>query len=120
MLTANPLSMKPSKLILEAPFASAEVMVQDASELAVPSSFVTNLTINNAEEIKKVRGPFLWIHGKKDDFLNIETHGEVVYKNYLTANSIAYRVENANHTDVPSIMGFKEYNDAILDFLTKF
>ncbi|TXT27823.1 MAG: phospholipase/carboxylesterase family protein, partial [Chitinophagaceae bacterium] len=118
MLAANPISIKPSKLILEAPFASAEVMVQDASEIAVPSSFVTNLEINNAEEIKKVKGPFLWIHGKKDDFLNIETHGEVVYKNYLSSNSIAYRVENANHTDVPTIMGFKEYNAAILDFLT--
>ncbi|PCH67541.1 MAG: hypothetical protein COC01_05640 [Bacteroidetes bacterium] len=119
-LTANARSMKPSKLILEAPFASAEVMVQDAAELSVPASFVTNLEIDNAEEIKKVRGPFLWFHGKADDFLYIETHGEIVYKNYLAPDSVAYRVENANHTDLPSVMGFDEYNAAILDFLTNY
>ena len=37
-LTANPRSLIPSKLILEAPYASAEVMVQDAAVLAMPSS----------------------------------------------------------------------------------
>ncbi|MEJ7681322.1 MAG: hypothetical protein WKG06_26425 [Segetibacter sp.] len=52
-LTAEPRSMTPAKLMLEAPFASAEVMVHDATGLALPASFVTDLKINNAEEIKK-------------------------------------------------------------------
>jgi hypothetical protein len=62
--------MNPSKLILEAPFASAETMIQDASGLALPSEFFTTLKINNAEEIKSVTQPFCWIHGEDDDFFS--------------------------------------------------
>jgi hypothetical protein len=40
--------------LLEAPFASSKVMVQDATGLSLPASFVTDLKIDNAEEIKKV------------------------------------------------------------------
>ncbi|HEY4799654.1 MAG TPA: alpha/beta fold hydrolase, partial [Bacteroidia bacterium] len=67
-LSANPRGMTPSKLILEAPFASAATMVQDASQLAMPGSFATNLKINNAEQIKKVNQPFFWMHGDNDNF----------------------------------------------------
>jgi alpha/beta superfamily hydrolase len=78
---ANPGVLSPAKLILEAPFASAGVMVQDATVLALPPGYFTNLKVDNAQEIKKFQHPFMWIHGIDDDFLNINTHGEVVYKN---------------------------------------
>ena len=42
-LTAKPRSMTPSKIILEAPFASADVMANDGSGLNMPGSFFTNL-----------------------------------------------------------------------------
>lgn len=116
-LTANLTSLKPSKLILEAPFASAEVMVQDASALALPSSFFTNLKIDNAEEIKKVQQPFLWLHGTKDNFLSIKTHGEIVFKNYTGIKGIAMRVDGANHNNVPVVLGFEKYKKAIFDFI---
>ena len=59
-LTANPRTeLVAGKLILEAPFASAEVMVQDSTQLALPGAFFTNLKIDNAEEIKEfIRNPF--------------------------------------------------------------
>lgn len=118
-LTAEPRSMIPSKLILEAPFASAETMVQDASKLAMPGSFFTNLKIDNAAEIKLVNQPFLWIHGIDDDYLNIKTHGEVVYKNYKGVRGTAVRVPGAGHSTVQTVMGFQAYSDTLLHFISR-
>src|SRR4051812_36333861 len=66
-LTANPRKLVASKIILEAPFASAAVMIQDASRLNMPAEYFSDLKIDNAEEIKKVSIPFLWIHGLNDN-----------------------------------------------------
>jgi dipeptidyl aminopeptidase/acylaminoacyl peptidase len=111
--------LQPSKLMLEAPFASDEVMLQDASGLSLPGSYISNLEINNADEIAKVDEPFFWIHGVDDDYLSIETHGEVVFKNYQGIYSEAHRIEGANHGDVPFIMGFEEYIDAVTQFVER-
>jgi pimeloyl-ACP methyl ester carboxylesterase len=118
-LTAFTRSLRPHKLILEAPFASSFVMVQDASGLNVPTSYVTNLKINNAEKIKSVNQPFLWIHGTEDDFLNISTHGEVIYKNYQGPYSEPHRIEGANHGTIQSTLGFNNYNNIINTFIQK-
>jgi hypothetical protein len=118
-LTANVRTLQPSKLILEAPFASDDVMLEDASGLSLPGSFVSDLEINNADEIKKVEEPFFWIHGVIDDYVQIATHGETVYKNYDGIYSEAHRIEGANHGDVPYIMGYEEYIDAIEKFLVR-
>jgi alpha/beta superfamily hydrolase len=113
---SNRFALKPSKLILEAPFASATVMAQDAAKIAYPGSYFTNLKINNAEEVRKVDIPFLWLHGLADDFLSISTHGEVVYKNYggEDDNKTAIRVQRAGHSGIPSKLGFQIYKDSIL------
>lgn len=118
-LSAEPQSMKPCKLILEAPFASAEVMAQDATGLALPGTFVTDLKINNGEEIKYVQQPFFWIHGTEDDFLNINTHGEVVYVNYKGSYKEAHRIANAGHSTIPTTMGFQTYTNTIGEFITQ-
>lgn len=118
-LTANTRAMTPSKLILEAPFASAEVMVQDASVLAMPSSFVTSLEIDNAEEIKKVNQPFLWIHGRADQKNSFTTHGQVVYDNYDGSYKECFVVQSAGHSDVPVLYGFQNYCDDIDAFIKK-
>lgn len=117
-LTAEPRSLTPSKLLLEAPFANAETMVQDASGLALPSSTVTNLQINNAIEIQQVQQPFFWIHGEADDFLNIETHGQVVYNHYNGIYKEAHRIPNAGHSTIQTTMGFQEYLQSLNYFIT--
>lgn len=116
-LTANARTLQPSKLMLEAPFASDEVMAQDASGLSIPGSFLSNLQIDNGDEIRKVEEPFFWIHGTADSYLNMETHGEVVYGNYDGIYSEAHRVEGAEHSDVPAVMGYPEYTKAVEEFL---
>lgn len=118
-LAAETYSMKPSKLMLEAPFASAETMIQDASGLDLPGDFFTTLSINNAEEIKSVDQPFFWIHGEADDFLNINTHGQVVYDNYEGTYSEAHRIPGADHRSIETTMGFHAYMDAVGDFIER-
>jgi len=111
-------SMKPCKLMLEAPFASAETMVQDGSGMAMPGDFFTTLEVNNGEKIKSVTQPFFWIHGEADDFLNIETHGALVYNNYVGTYKEAHRIPGAGHSSVPQTMGFLNYLNAVGDFIT--
>lgn len=118
-VAGNPSSfhLSPSKIILEAPFASSEVMVQDASLLSFPASYFVNVKIDNAEEIKKVNVPLLWIHGEADSFLSIHTHGELVYNNYAGPSKTAVRVPGGNHEDTPFILGYTNYLTEILKFI---
>lgn len=118
-LAAHPQNMIPSKLMLEAPFASAAIMVKDGSALLMPKSFFTDVEVNNAEEIKLVNQPFFWIHGEADDFLNINTHGLTVYNNYNGTYKEAHRIPNAGHGSVPNTMGFENYLKIVADFITK-
>ena len=118
-LTAQPRSLTPRKLMLEAPFADAEVMVQDASGLALPGAFVTDLSINNAQQIKNVQQPLLWIHGLADDFLNVNTHGRLVYDNYRGTYKESLLVPGAGHSNVPLIMGFQDYLAAVAAFIQR-
>lgn len=117
-LTAHPRSLEPHWLMHESPFASAAVMVQDASTLNMPGSFYTNLKIDNADEIRSVNYPYLLFHGEEDDFLRISTHGEVVFKNYQGVHGEFVRVPGADHGEVPPMVGFAPYRQHILDLLT--
>ena len=118
-LTANPRSLTPAKLILEAPFGSAAIMVQDASQLNMPADYFTDLKIDNAEEVKKVNQPFLWIHGNNDNFLNYKTHGQAVYNNYSGIYKEKYLVDGADHGEVPAKMGFTNYLQVLGSFIRK-
>ena len=114
----NNFAMTPSKIILEAPFASAEKMIQDAALLAMPGSYFVNVKIDNAEQVKNVDVPLLWIHGEADDFLEISKHGEVVYNNYGGPSKTAIRVPGGGHETTPTILGFENYSSALLEFIT--
>lgn len=118
-LSANAAPLLPSKIILEAPFASVAVMVHDASQLNMPAEYFTDLKIDNAEEIKKCQQPLLWMHGKADYFLNFKTHGEVVYKNHTGIYKENILIEGADHGEVPLKMGFEKYLNVIGDFIRK-
>lgn len=125
----------PSKLILEAPFASTRVMVNDASRLSMSNNYFTTTDYENADLIKDVQQPFLWIHGTNDDFLNMETHGQVVYDNYVGTYSQAIIVVGAGHSSVPQLIydsnytsntdgtpvtiDIVNYSGYLLDFITR-
>jgi pimeloyl-ACP methyl ester carboxylesterase len=116
-LTANPMTMTPSALVLEAPYASVNKIQQDGSVLNLPQSYFIDLKFDNAEEIKKVQQPFLWLHGEDDDFLKIE-HGEVIVKNYGGTHLVTKRVPGGGHSTVPQTMGVDPYLELMYGFLT--
>ncbi|HWY37088.1 MAG TPA: alpha/beta hydrolase [Bacteroidia bacterium] len=118
-LTAEPGSLVPAKFILEAPFASAAKMVADASQLSMPASFVTNLKIDNSEEIKKISQPFMWMHGTDDTFLGMTEHGQVVYDNYHGTYKEAHKIAGAGHSTVPIKYGFSNYLADIYTFIKR-
>ncbi len=115
----NPV-MPVSKLILEAPFASAQAMVEDAAKLSLPSSYFCNLTINNDEQIKGLKIPFCLLHGKDDDFLRFEAHGKRVFEACPEQpGKQLHLIPGAVHNNIPAVMGFEEYSRRILEFLQK-
>lgn len=116
-LTANPRSLQPSWLILEAPFASSEMIGQSSTNLNMPAGFFTQLEIDNAEEIRKVEEPFMWMHGTADDFLDYEAHGQTVWNNYEGSRGLAVPVEGARHSDPPAVYGLSNYIETIAGFI---
>lgn len=118
-MSANIKTLKPSKLILESPFAGTDIMVQDASQLNMPGIYFTEQKVNNAEIIKNVKQPLMWIHGEKDQFLNAETHGRLIYNNYGGIYKEAHVIPEADHPNVPAVWGIDNYNNAVLKFITK-
>ena len=108
--------LEPSKIILEAPFASAEILIQDGGLLSMPGSFLVDLKIDNATEIKKVEIPLLWIHGKADSFLTVKSHGQLVYDNKPGMKE-SVLVDGGEHENTPFIMGYENYLSSILNFI---
>lgn len=110
-------ALAPSKLILEAPFASAEVMIQDAALLSMPGSFLVDLQIDNATEIRKISIPLLWIHGMDDSFLSVKSHGQPVYDNKLNGYKEAYLVPGGGHETTPFAAGYENYIAKLASFM---
>lgn len=107
---------KPAGLITEAPLASVENLVQNSTLLNVESGYVTTLEFNNAEKIKDVTSPFLWMHGVSDTYVAIE-NGELIFANYPLSTKEAVRVEGADHTEVPVKLGLESYLTTVLNFI---
>ncbi|MFD1552004.1 hypothetical protein DNU06_01110 [Putridiphycobacter roseus] len=107
---------QPKKIILESPLASVENLANSSTIINLHPAFISNLRFNNAEKIKDVKVPLLWIHGVEDDYIAIE-NGELVYQNHQGTYKKAIRVENAKHGDIPKIMGYTTYLEAIHNFL---
>ena len=112
--------------VLIAPYAIAFIERTLAAELGLQISigqlagtYFSNLEINNGDEIKKVEEPFFWMHGTDDDFLQISTHGETVFKNYQGSYSEAHRIEGAGHPDIPFVVGYTEYLEAVENFVER-
>lgn len=111
---------KPAKLILESPFASTDFITQESTLIEVSASYITSLKFDNAEKIKMVYEPFMWMHGIEDDYVAI-TNGELVAANYPGNDSTFVRVPGANHgkDGVPQTMGYQHYLQAIEEFITQ-
>ncbi|MFT4602288.1 MAG: pimeloyl-ACP methyl ester carboxylesterase [Arenicella sp.] len=115
---ANRLDFQPISLICEAPLASTENLAQSSVLLNIDADFVTELELNNAEQIKNVNVPFMWLHGQEDDYVEIN-NGELIYANYQGPYKEAHRVENGGHANLPVIMGYDSFMSTFLTFIRK-
>lgn len=108
----------PKALILEAPFANMNTLVQSGTLLEMPSGYVMKGTYDNAEKIRRVHTPLLLMHGEGDTFLDIDKNGAVVYAN---ANDPKHfiRVPGANHSEIPDKMGVQNYIDTVKNFIVR-
>ncbi|MCF8237250.1 MAG: alpha/beta hydrolase [Saprospiraceae bacterium] len=100
-------------LILEAPLASSETLVQDGSTLTLPASFLLDLDFDNIAGMAMISQPLLWIHGEDDQTTAIRTHGEPVFQAYKGVRSTAIRLPGGAHDDLPVVLGFTAYLQAV-------
>lgn len=107
---------KPRKIILESPLASVQNLTQSSTVINVNSKFVTNLEFNNAEKIKDVTMPLMWLHGVEDTYVNI-SNGELIFANHGGTYKEAHRIEGSDHAEVPVVMGYAAYLNALETYL---
>jgi alpha-beta hydrolase superfamily lysophospholipase len=105
------------ELVLEAPIGSIQSIVDDATYLNLPATYVTSYTSNNAERIKKVTCPFLWMHGTMDETLPRETNGLPIWENYTGSEGYYIWVEGASHATIPTILGYARYIGCVRSFI---
>jgi len=60
---------EPRALVTEAAMASGQAFVEDSTGLALPSSMITSLELDNIGRIPYVDAPKLFIHGAQDDYI---------------------------------------------------
>lgn len=104
-------------LILEAPIGSVETIAEDAVYLNIPGSYVSTYKGDNAQKIKNVSIPLLWIHGTKDDMLARQTNGQPIWDNYSGKGGYYVVVEGGLHSNLPKIIGYTSYIKCIRDFI---
>lgn len=108
--------INPACLIAEAPFASANSLTQGSIGLDIPALWLTEGKFDNAEAIKKIKTPFMLIHGDKDDFVRYVDNGRIVFQNAPEPKKLVL-VKNANHTTIPETMGVEQYIQTISDWI---
>jgi hypothetical protein len=57
------------------------------------------------------------LHGVNDDFLDIDTHGEVVFANHPGPEKIAYSIPDPVRNNLPEVMGYEAYLAAVGHFI---
>jgi len=107
---------KPNRIIIESPLASVQNLVDNSTLMNVNADFVTDLGFENSEKIKEVTCPLLWMHGREDDYIDIQ-NGELIYSNFGGTNKTAYRVDDSGHSEVPEKMGYETYISNLLDYI---
>ncbi|MDX1810931.1 MAG: alpha/beta hydrolase [Gammaproteobacteria bacterium] len=121
-LAAAPRSLRPQKIILEAPFASIESLIQNEVLLNVPGDYLTDLSFDNVDKIRHVQQPMLWLHGAKDAVYDLQSQGQLVFDAHpgVTGSSkFAKTLAGANHYNLPNQFpgAYDEYISTLLSFL---
>lgn len=118
-LAYRPRTMAPSKVILEAPFASAMNLIETGAGLNMPSSYFTDMRVDNFRKIGNIIQPLMWIHGTEDDYLNIETNGRMIFNRHRGRFKEGHEINGAGHSTVQTTWGFQPYLKAVDAFIRR-
>jgi pimeloyl-ACP methyl ester carboxylesterase len=108
----------PRCLVLENPMASTSALAKEGTVLGIPGSFLVDADFDN-----EVRMPFLGcrtliIYGKRDDTAVPERNALVLLDKADGWIPITgHPVEGANHSDLPEVMGYDEYERVVKAFI---
>jgi pimeloyl-ACP methyl ester carboxylesterase len=95
----------------EAAFANVDKLIDDSTGYDFEGSWFLNTVFDNRSRIKTVTRPFLIMHGKKDQRVNI-SNGRQLWNGVKDNNPVNrfFEIENATHRNVsiPSHKGLKE------------
>ena len=106
----------PLCLFAEAPFASANSLLQGSTVLDVQQRWLIDGKFDNVESIKKVNVPFMLFHGEDDNFVRFRDNGKIVYNAAPNPKELVL-VANAVHDNVPYILGKEMYLTKIKDWI---
>ena len=106
----------PRAFITESAFASASTLVQSGVLLDMPGTLVMDGKYDNAELIKNVSAPKLFLHGLSDTFIDYQKNAVVLFHNAPEPKTLI-PVAGANHSEVPQKMGIAIYDSTITNFI---
>jgi uncharacterized protein len=114
--------IKPTALILDSPFASAQAIVNSSTFVAVPIDVVASVRFDNLAKINQLSFdgenlPLLLMHGAKDDFIPIR-FGEELFAKALAPKQFVSFAES-NHVELEFI-DVQLYDQSLEFFLEEF
>ena len=117
-LATHKTNFTPSKLIIESPLASVANLTQNSTLINVDPKFMTTIEFNNAETIKDLDIPLLWLHGQEDTYIALQ-NGQLVYDNHNGSYKESHIVNGSDHTEIPTTLGYENYITIINEFIIK-
>lgn len=121
-LGSNPRSLQAKQIIIEAPFASIEALIQNDLLQNIPGTYLSDLSFNNVDKAKHLSQKMLWLHGTRDNIYDLKTQGQLVFDAHPGSPGVdkfAIKVNGANHTNIPEKIqnGFDGYLLQLRSFL---
>jgi pimeloyl-ACP methyl ester carboxylesterase len=107
----------PQCLVLENPMASMSALAKEGAVLGIPGSFLVDADFDNEVRMPKLGCRTLIIYGKKDDTAVPERNAVVLLEKADPATTVGYPIEGANHSDLPEVMGYDEYERIVKAFI---
>ncbi|MFH1808247.1 MAG: alpha/beta fold hydrolase [Pseudomonadota bacterium] len=110
----------PCALILEAPYPSADIVIEDSSLLGMPASYLGSGDYDNERKLSEIHTPLLILHGSIDDAFTVRGSERL---RDAAAGPVELRVvEGASHglgDGVVETLGTAAYFDIMESFLQR-
>ena len=108
----------PSKIILENPVAHSDFLVSNATQLNIPSSYVSDVSFDNIKKIQSAQQPLLVFLSEYDEKFESSKNGELLYEYHAGQSKEIHIVVGANHKNLISTFSVVEFHNILNSFIT--